>query len=115
MVPTSFWAVPFHQDGRDLHEILVTTVPGGRFGLAFCEASGPCLIRHAGNDPELEQVAVQNARAVACGHTFVVLLKDAYPINVLPAVKACQEVCSIFCATANRAEVVVVETPLGRE
>jgi len=99
---------------EDLHEILVTTVPGGRFGLAFCEASGPCLIRHAGNDPELEQVAVQNARAVACGHTFVVLLKDAYPINVLPAVKACQEVCSIFCATANRAEVVVVETPLGR-
>jgi adenosine/AMP kinase len=99
---------------EDLYEILVTTVPGGRFGLAFCEASDPCLIRRAGNDPDLEELAVQNARSVGCGHTFVLLLKGAYPINVLPAVKASQEVCSIFCATANPVEVIVAETEQGR-
>jgi len=99
---------------EDLQEIVVTTVPGGRFGIAFCEASGPCLIRHAGNQPELEEAAVRNALAVGCGHTFFLFLRDAYPINVLPAVKACQEVCAVFCATANPAEVIVLETEQGR-
>ena len=99
---------------EDLCEILVTSVPGGRFGLAFCEASGPCLIRHEGNEPGLEEAAVENARALGCGHTFVLFLLGAYPINVLAAIKACQEVCSIFCATANPVEVIVAETEQGR-
>lgn len=99
---------------EDLYEIVVTTVPGCRFGLAFCEASGPCLIRHVGNDAELENSAVQNAQAVGCGHSFVLLIKEGYPINVLPAIKMSQEVCTIFCATANPVEVVVAETEQGR-
>jgi len=99
---------------EDLYEILVTTVPGCRFGLAFCEASGPCLIRHVGNDEELEKAAVQNARELGCGHSFILLIKEAYPINVLPAIKSCQEVCGIFCATANPVEVIVAQTDQGR-
>ena len=99
---------------EDLYEILVTTVPGCRFGLAFCEASGPCLIRHAGNDEELKDAAVRNAQAVGCGHTFFLFIKEAYPINILPAIKASQEVCTVFCATANPVEVVVAETEQGR-
>ncbi len=99
---------------EDLHEILVTRVPGCRFGLAFCEASGPCLIRRSGNDSALEEEAVRNAGNVACGHVFVLLMKGAYPINILPAVKACQEVCTVFCATANPVEVIVAETEQGR-
>jgi len=99
---------------EDLHEILVTRVPGCRFGLAFCEASGPCLVRRTGNDPGLEEAAVQNACSVACGHVFVLLMKGAYPISILPAVKACQEVCTVFCATSNPVEVIVVETEQGR-
>ena len=99
---------------EDLYEIMVTTVPGGRFGLAFCEASGPCLIRHAGNDTQLRDAAVRNARRVGCGHSFILVMKEAYPINVLPAIKASQEVCTIFCATANPVEVVVCGTEQGR-
>jgi len=99
---------------EDIYEIMVTTVPGCRFGLAFCEASGPCLIRHEGNDPELTEKAVKNAEAVACGHTFVLLLKEAFPINVLPLIKASQEVCSLYCATANPVEVIIAQTEQGR-
>lgn len=99
---------------EDLHEIMLTGVPGCRFGLAFCEASGPCLIRSSGNDPDLEEAAVRNAREVACGHVFVLLMQDAYPINILPAVKGCQEVCTVFCATANPVEAIVAETGQGR-
>lgn len=99
---------------EDLHEIVVTTVPGCRFGLAFCEASGPCLIRRAGNDEALEKAAVGNAQEVACGHSFILLIKDAFPINLLPAIKSCQEVCGIFCATANPVEVIVAQTDQGR-
>jgi len=99
---------------EDLHEILVTGVPGCRFGLAFCEASGPCLIRSSGNDAALEEAAVHNAKEVACGHVFVLLMQDAYPINILPAVKNCQEVCTVFCATANPVEAIVAETGQGR-
>jgi adenosine/AMP kinase len=99
---------------EDLAEIVVTTVPGARFGLAFCESSGPCLIRTEGNDPELVAMAVANAQRVAAGHTFFLLLKGAYPINLLNAVKLCPEVCQVFCATANAVQMLVAETGLGR-
>lgn len=99
---------------EDLYEALVGAAPGIRFGLAFCEASGHCLVRAEGTDDELEALAVENARAVGAGHTFVILLRNAFPINVLNAVKACPEVCRVFCATANAVEVVVAETEQGR-
>ena len=99
---------------EDLYEIMVDSVPNVKFGIAFCEASGPCLVRKEGNDKELTETAVKNASSIASGHTFVILMKDAFPINVLNAIKNCQEVCSLFCATANPVEVVVAETELGR-
>lgn len=99
---------------EDLYEILVAGVPGAKFGIAFCESSGPCLIRSAGNDEALRAAAVRNAQIVAAGHVFVVILRDAYPINVLNAIKQCQEVCTIFCASANPIEVVIVVTEQGR-
>ena len=99
---------------EDLAEIVVTTVPRARFGLAFCEASGPCLIRTEGNDRVLVEAAVSNAERVAAGHTFFLLLKDAFPINLLNAVKLCPEVCRVFCATANPTQVLVAQTDLGR-
>ena len=99
---------------EDLAEIVVTTVPGAKFGLAFNEASGPCLVRTEGNDDELVAAAVDNATRVGAGHTFYLLLRGAYPINLLPAIKQCQEVCAIFCATANPVQVLVAETGMGR-
>jgi adenosine/AMP kinase len=99
---------------EDIAEIVVTTVPGAKFGLAFCEASGPCLVRTEGNDAELVTVATDQARAVAAGHTFFLVLRGAYPINVLPAIKQCQEVCRVFCATANPVQVLVAATEQGR-
>lgn len=99
---------------EDLHETLVSAVPGLRFGIAFCEASGPRLVRRSGNDQELTELAVRNALAIGAGHSFVVLLRDGFPINVLNAVKMVPEVCRILCATANPVEVVVGETELGR-
>jgi adenosine/AMP kinase len=99
---------------EDLYEILVSSVPGGKFGIAFCESSGPCLIRAAGTDEELRQAAIRNAQAVGAGHVFVLILKEAYPINVLNAVKQCQEVCSVYCASANPVEVIVAVTEQGR-
>ncbi len=99
---------------EDLYEILVGTVPGTKFGLAFCESSGDCLIRVEGNDPDLMAAATQNAQNLAAGHTFNVLLKDAFPINVLNAIKMCPEVCHIFCATANPVEVILAQTEEGR-
>jgi adenosine/AMP kinase len=99
---------------EDLAEIVVTTVPGAHFGLAFCEASGPCLIRTEGNDQELVGTAVANARAVGAGHTFFLLLRGAYPINLLAAVKQCPEVCQVFCATANPVQALVAVTDQGR-
>jgi len=92
---------------EDLYEILKTTVPQGKFGIAFSEASGPCLIRWDGNDKELIDTAVENLKNLSCGHTFCILIKDCYPINVLNAIKNCQEVCSIFCATANPVKAIV--------
>lgn len=99
---------------EDLYEIMVSSLPKCRFGIAFCEASGACLIRVEGNDDELKKVAIQNAQAVAAGHTFYLLLREAYPINVLNAIKNCPEVCSLFCATANPVEVIVAESGQGR-
>jgi len=99
---------------EDLHEALVTAIPGIQFGLAFCEASGPCLIRHSGTNEELEGLAIRNAEAIGAGHSFIVFLKDAFPINVLGAVKRVPEVCRILCATANPLQVVVAETDQGR-
>lgn len=94
---------------EDLYEAIVQTVPGVKFGLAFCEASGPCLIRHTGTDRELVQVAIEAAAAIGAGHTFVVVLDNAFPVNVLNEIKAVREVCSIFCASANPLAVIVAE------
>ena len=104
----------FIKTAEDLYEVMVNAVPGIKFGIAFCEASGPCLIRHEGNDQFLKDVAIKNARNIAAGHTFVIIIKDAFPVNVLNAIKACPEVCSIFCATANPIQVIVAETEQGR-
>lgn len=104
----------FIKSVEDLYEIMVGQVPSGRFGLAFCEASGVCLIRSDGNDPELVDCAVANMEKLAAGHAFLIVMKDAFPINVLNAVKACPEVCQVFCATANQVEVVIAETEQGR-
>ncbi|RLI07644.1 hypothetical protein DRO32_03555 [Candidatus Bathyarchaeota archaeon] len=98
---------------EDLYEALKNSVPNIRFGIAFCEASGPCLVRREGNDEELLRVATENALKIAAGHVFVVVLKDAYPINVLNALKAVPEVCTILCATANPVRAVVFEDDDG--
>ncbi len=100
---------------EDLHEALVGAVPGIRFGLAFCEASGHCLIRSSGTDEALVALAVQNAEALAAGHLFVIVLGEGYyPVNVLKAVQATPEVCRVFCATANPLQVVIAQTEQGR-
>ena len=99
---------------EDLHEALVGAIPGIRFGLAFNEASGPALVRSSGTDPVLTAQAAANAQAIGAGHIFLILLGNAFPINVLNAVKAVPEVCRIFCATANAVEVLVGETEQGR-
>jgi hypothetical protein len=99
---------------EDLYEILISSVPGMKFGVAFCEASGPCLIRFDGNDEELKAAAVKIASDVGAGHSFVIVMTDGFPINVLNAVKACPEVCRVYCATANQVEAIVVETGQGK-
>ena|SRR4030067_2158336 len=104
----------FIKTAEDLYEVMVNGVPGIKFGVAFCEASGPCLVRAEGNDITLKEIAIRNASNIAAGHTFVVLIKEAFPVNVLNSVKACPEVCSIYCATANPVQVIVAETELGR-
>lgn len=103
----------FIKTAEDLYEALVNTVPGVKFGLAFNEASGPCLVRVEANDDELRRAAVANAQAIGAGHVFVVLLRQAYPINVLGRIKDCFEVCNIYCATANPVEVIVVRARQG--
>jgi adenosine/AMP kinase len=99
---------------EDLYEIMVGHAPGAKFGLAFSESSGDCLIRVEGNDAALKEAATENARRLAAGHTFNLLLREAFPINVLNAVKLCPEVCRIFCATANPVEVILAQTVQGR-
>ena len=99
---------------EDLYEIMVGIAPGCKFGLAFSESSGDCLIRVEGNEADLVAAATENARRLAAGHTFNLLIKDAFPINFLNAIKMCPEVCRIFCATANPVEVILAETEQGR-
>lgn len=104
----------FIKTAEDLYEVVVNTVPAAKFAVAFNEASGPCLVRVEANDDELRRAAIANARAVGAGHLFVLLVRDAYPINLLTRVRDCFEVCSIYCATANPVEVIVVQTAQGR-
>jgi uncharacterized protein len=99
---------------EDLFETLIESAAGIRFGLAFCEASGSCLVRSEGNSPELKKIAEDNALAIGAGHSFIVVLKDAYPVNVLNRIKGLSEVCSIFAATANPVSVVVADSGTGR-
>jgi hypothetical protein len=99
---------------EDLHEALVNSVPGIKFGLAFCESSGPCLIRHSGTDVELQTLAAGYAMDLACGHSFIILMKGAYPINVLSRLKEVPEVVNIYAATANLLTVIVAENEQGR-
>jgi adenosine/AMP kinase len=99
---------------EDIYETLITSVPGMKFGIAFCESSGPCLIRSEGNDAELIKLAEENAYSLSCGHSFFIVIKNAFPINVLNQVKSVSEVCSIFCATANPVEVIIAESSNGR-
>ncbi len=99
---------------EDLHETLASSSPTLRFGVAFCEASGPRLVRRSGNDNELVELATRTALAIAAGHCFVVYLRDGFPINVLNQVKMVHEVCNVYCATANPVEVLVAQTERGR-
>ena len=99
---------------EDVYEALVQAVPNIKFGLAFCEASGPCLIRHSGTDAELEKFAIDAASAIGAGHVFVVILGNAFPVNVLNQIKSVTEVCNVFCATANPLRLIVAEDGGGR-
>jgi hypothetical protein len=109
-----FGQTHFIKTVEDLYEIIVGAVPSAKFGIGFCEASGHCLVRGEGNDEPLKDAAMKNAFRIGAGHTFDILLKDAFPINVLNAVKMCQEVCNIYCATANPVEVILAQTEQGR-
>jgi adenosine/AMP kinase len=110
-----FGQTHFIKSVEDIHEALVGAVPGIKFGLAFCEASGKCLVRWSGTDPAMVELAQKNAKAIAAGHTFIVFLGEGfYPVNVLNTVKMVPEVCRIFCATANPTEIVLAETEQGR-
>jgi adenosine/AMP kinase len=99
---------------EDLYEIMVGAVPNVKFGLAFCEASGDCLLRIEGNDDELKRAAEINGLKISAGHTFFLVMREAFPINVLNSIKMCQEVCRIFCATANPVQVIIAESDQGR-
>jgi adenosine/AMP kinase len=100
---------------EDLYEAMMNAVPNGKFGIAFCEASGPCKIRSEGNNNTLKSLAEKNAMNIGAGHTFLIFMKDCYPLNVLNTIKSVPEVCSIFCATANPTKVIVAESKLGKE
>src|ERR1700688_5068231 len=104
----------FIKTAEDLYEAVVNTVPGAKFAVAFNEASGPCLVRVESNDDDLRRAAISNAEAVGAGHVFVLLIRQAYPINLSGRVRDCFEVCTIFCATANPLEVIVAQTEQGR-
>ena len=104
----------FIKTAEDLYEVMATSAPGMEFGVAFCEASGDCKIRYEGNDQEMVDLVVKNAQTIACGHTFFIVLRKAYPLNVLDRVKNCQEVCRVFAATANPLQILVAQTEQGR-
>lgn len=99
---------------EDLHETIVSTVPGAKFGLAFCEASDVCLVRYSGTDPDLVELARKNAFTISAGHSFIIFMRDMFPINILNPIQAVPEVCRIYCATANPVQVVVAQTEQGR-
>lgn len=99
---------------EDIYEIMVTTVADAKFGMAFCEASGPCLIRSDGNDEDLIKTAIKNCQSLEAGHVFNLIMRNAYPINVLNSIKQCPEVCTVFCATANPVEVILAQSETGR-
>ena len=104
----------FIKTAEDLYEALVNSVPNIKFGLGFCESSGPCLVRQEGNDDELRRLAAEKAFEIACGHSFIIYMKNAYPINLLDKIKNVPEVCTIFAATANPLEIIIAETQQGR-
>ena len=104
----------FIKTAEDLYEALVNSVPNIQFGLGFCESSGPCLVRYEGNDAELRKMASEKAFEIGCGHSFLIYLKNAYPLNVLDKIKHVPEVCTVFAATANPLEVLIAETVQGR-
>jgi len=104
----------FIKTAEDLYEVVVNTVPGAKFAVAFNEASGPCLVRVESNDDDLRRAAISNAQAIGAGHTFVLLVREAYPINLLTRIRDCYEVCTIHCATANPVEIIVAQTEQGR-
>jgi len=104
----------FIKTAEDLYEALINAVPNIKFGIAFCESSGPCLVRHEGTDPELRQLAAKTALEIGCGHSFIIFMKNAYPINVLDKIKNVPEVCTIYAATANPLEIIMAETKQGR-
>ena len=105
----------FIKSVEDLYEAMVNSVPGGKFGVAFCEASGACKIRVEGNDVDLKKLAEKNAGNIGAGHCFIVFMKDCFPLNVLNSIKSLPEVCSVFCATANPVKVVIAESKMGKE
>ncbi|OQY39461.1 MAG: adenosine monophosphate-protein transferase [Candidatus Cloacimonetes bacterium 4572_65] len=109
-----FGQAHFIKTVEDLYEAIINSVPNVKFGLSFCEASGPCLIRKEGNDVYLIDEAVRAIKKIGAGHTFLIVLENAFPINVLPAIKNCREVVGIFCATANPVEVILAQTEQGR-
>ena len=109
-----FGQTHFIKTVEDLYEIIVGAVPNAKFGIGFCEASGHCLVRGEGNDEPLKDTAMKNTFKIGAGHTFVIIIKDAFPINILNAIKMCQEVCSIYCATANPVEVILAQSEQGR-
>jgi len=104
----------FIKTAEDLYEALVNSVPNIQFGLGFCESSGPCLVRHEGNDVELRRLAAEKAFELGCGHSFLIFLRNAYPLNVLDKIKKVPEVCTVYAATANPLEIVIAETSQGR-
>ena len=105
----------FIKSVEDIYEAMVNSVPGAKFGVAFCEASGACKVRSEGNDPDLKKLAEKNAGNIGAGHSFIVFMKDCFPLNVLNEIKKIPEVCSIYCATANPTKVVVAESKIGGE
>jgi len=104
----------FIKTAEDLYEAMVNSVPDIKFGIGFCESSGPCLVRHEGNDVELRRLVAEKAFEIACGHSFLIYLKNAYPLNVLDKIKKAPEVCTIYAASANPLEVIIAETAQGR-
>ncbi|MGA3290554.1 MAG: adenosine-specific kinase [Candidatus Bathyarchaeia archaeon] len=104
----------FIKTAEDLYEAMVNSVPDIKFGLGFCESSGPCLVRHEGNDDELRRLAAEKAFEIACGHSFLIYIKNAYPLNVLDKIRKVPEVCTVYAATANPLEVIIAETAQGR-